>query len=92
MAKLVYYIVCLTSGLLIAYFMQAWYWSFIFGLIIAWSTDWSWRVLTLDLRDMDSIRCMCTYRPGETKIWCCNICGKPTEEFWSHQRKEVSNG
>lgn len=25
--------------------------------------------------------CQCKYRIGETKLWCCNICGVRCEEF-----------
>lgn len=30
------------------------------------------------------IGCSCVeeYKHGETKIWCCNHCGKPTEKWW----------
>jgi len=31
------------------------------------------------------IKCSCPREDttGETKVWCCNLCGKPTEEWWS---------
>lgn len=31
------------------------------------------------------ISCACSEddKHGETKIWCCNHCGLPTEEWWS---------
>jgi len=26
--------------------------------------------------------CQCKDRIGETKVWCCNQCGLPCEDFW----------
>lgn len=33
----------------------------------------------------DDIACKCTpdETTGNTTVRCCNICGKPTEEFWT---------
>lgn len=26
--------------------------------------------------------CQCKDRIGETKVWCCNQCGLPCQDFW----------
>lgn len=33
--------------------------------------------------------CQCTDRPGETKVWCCNICGLPCESNWLETKKPM---
>ena len=39
--------------------------------------------MILDQITIDEIPgCTCKDRIGETQVWCCNICGKPTEESW----------
>lgn len=40
------------------------------------------RKLKLLLRaEVSNSKCGCKDRPGETKLWCCNLCGKRTENF-----------
>lgn len=36
---------------------------------------------------IENIGCQCSneIKTGTTSIHCCNICGKPDEEFWTNQ-------
>jgi hypothetical protein len=37
--------------------------------------------------EAENIKCNCkkANKTGETSVMCCNICGKPTEDFWTNK-------
>lgn len=52
--------------------------------VIHGALDALWQLHTEQNLNIHSVMqgCQCKDRIGETKVWCCNQCGLPCEDFW----------
>lgn len=63
-------------------------WKIIHGLegeVSVWCNDWYGRhVIGQDCGFIQNDDCECNseYKTGQTSVMCCNVCGKPDEDFW----------
>lgn len=64
---------------------------FAIGFLFGIGSLLAWKVIARDTRPIgEFIGCTCPpeRRSGETSVMCCNLCGKPTEEFWTGEDPE----
>ncbi len=48
-----------------------------------WMAEFANYTVTKHLHKLGVMQgCQCKDRIGETKVWCCNQCGLPCEDFW----------
>lgn len=84
--KFLLYMLYLCGGSIIAFFLPE-HSRFVLGFIFSMMCAWSWKTMNQKTIEEPCIGCQCSDRPGETTIFCCNMCGKPVEEFWTGKTK-----
>lgn len=92
--KSIFYFVYFLFGAILSYFLPE-NSRYTLGFCMAMLSAWAWRVLSKEQPKKEFIGCTCPQeiKPGQTQISCCNICGKPDEEFWTGKKEqEVQHG
>jgi hypothetical protein len=86
--KWLFYLLYIAAGAIISHFLPE-NSRYILGVAITFLARWSWRVTT-DKPIFIGCNCDPESRRGTTSVMCCNLCGKPDEEFWTGKKtKEV---